>query len=190
MAESKTPLERALTLAAVSGLKVTMGPALLEASRRGPRTNGWVLGALGEMALDKLGFLPARYRPMLMIPRALAGAYAARESMRRDGVEDSSIPIMGAVVAAGVACVAPIARITLNRGLGVNNAVLGLAEDYLALKFGGEAVGLSMEQLGDAAKEAVGDLRDKVAPDLELPSLPSLTGSHPDTRPAPIPSHI
>ena len=39
MADSKTPLERAMTLAAVSGLRATLGPALLEASRRTPRTN-------------------------------------------------------------------------------------------------------------------------------------------------------
>lgn len=183
MADSKTPLERALTLAAVSGLKATLGPALLETSRRSSKSNNWVLGVLGEMALDKVGLFTLRYRPMLMIPHAIAGAYAARESMRRDGVEDQSIPIMGAVVAAGVASVAPIARMALNKGLGVNDAVLGLAEDYLALKFGGEAVGLTMEEMGDAAKEALGEVRDKVAPDLEIPALPSL-------RPEPIPSHI
>lgn len=183
MADPKTPLERAMTLAAVSGLKATLGPALLEASRPTSRTNGWVLGVMGEMALDKLGLFRRRYRPLLMIPHAVAGAYAARESMRRDGVEDQSIPIMGAVVAAGVASVAPIARMALNRGLGVNDAVLGLAEDYLALKFGGEAVGLSMEALGGAAKEAVTDLRDQVAPDLQIPALPR-------TLPEPIPSHI
>jgi hypothetical protein len=174
MAESKKPLERALTLAAVSGLRATLGPALLEASRRPRGGGGWVLGALGEMALDKLGLFRNTYRPMLMIPRAVAGAYAARESMRRDGAEDdSSVPIMGAVVAAGVASVAPIARMALNRGLGVNGALLGLAEEYLALKYGGEAVGLSMEDVGDAARRAVGELRDQVAPDLEFPSLAS-----------------
>lgn len=183
MADKKTPMERALTLAAVSGLRASAGPALLEASRRKSGAGGWVLAALGEMALDKVGLFRNRYRPMLMIPHAIAGGYAARESMRRDGVEDQSIPIMGAVVAAGVAAVAPMARIALNRGLGVNNAVLGLAEDYLALKFGGEAVGLSMEQLGDAAKEAVGDLRDQVAPDLDIPTIPR-------SRPEPVPSHI
>lgn len=171
MAESKRSMEKALTLAAVSGLRATMGPALLEASRRSPRSSGWLLGAIGEMALDKLGLFRRSYRPALMIPHALAGAYAARESMKRDGVDDPSIPIMGAVVAAGVAGVAPIARIALNRGLGINGAVLGMAEEYLALKYGGEAVGLSMEDIGDAARSAFGDLRDQVAPDLEMPSL-------------------
>lgn len=183
MADTKTPMERAMTLAAVSGLRASAGPALLEASRRSPRSGGWVLAAIGEMALDKVGLFRRRYRPALMIPHAIAGAYAARESMKRDGVDDQSIPVMGAVVAAGVAAVAPIARMALNRGLGVNNAVLGLAEDYIALKFGGEAVGMSMEQVCDAAKEAVGDLRDQVAPDLEIPTIPR-------SRPEPIPSHI
>lgn len=183
MADSKKPLERAMTLAAVSGLKATLGPALLETSKRTSRANNWVLAALGEMALDKVGLLTRRYRPILMIPHAIAGAYVARESMRRDGAaDDQSAPIMGAVVAAGVASVAPIARMALNRGLGVSDAVLGLAEDYLALKFGGEAVGLSMEEMGEAAKGAIGEVRDTVAPDLEMPSLPGL-------RPEPAPSH-
>jgi len=180
MADAKTPLERALTLAAVSGLRAAMGPALLDSSRRtGGRRNGWVLGALGEMAVDKLGLFSRRYRPMLMIPHAIAGAYAARESLKRDGVEDPSGAIMGAVVAAGVAGVAPVARLALNKGLGVNDAVLSLAEDYLVLKFGGEAVGLSMDQIGETARAALGDLKEQVAPDLEMPSLPSLPGSQP-----------
>jgi len=173
MADSKTPLERAITLAAVSGLRAALGPALLETSGGGPQRRNWVLGALGEMALDKVGFLSRRSRPLMMIPHAVAGAYAARESLRRDGVDDPSAPILGAVAAAGVATVAPVLRMALNRGLGVNNAVLGLAEDYLALKFGGEAVGLSMEAMGESARDALGDLRDRVAPDLEIPSLPA-----------------
>lgn len=173
-APSKTPLERAMTLAAVTGLKTTMGPALLETSRRSSKFNGWMLAAMGEMVLDKLPFLPARFRPIAMIPRAVAGAYAARESMRRDGIDDPSVPVMGAVVAAGVACVAPIARMALNRGLGVNDTVIGLAEDYIALKYGGEAVGMSIEELGEAAKGTLCDLRDQVAPDLELPSIPGM----------------
>lgn len=173
MAKTKTPFERAMALAAVSGLKMTLGPAFLESSRHSPKAGNWVLGALGEMFLDKVGILPPRYRPALLIPRIAAGAWVARESMRQDGVEDSSAPVMGAIVAAGVGSVAPIARIALNRGLGVSDALLGLAEDYLALKLGGDATGMSFNQMGEAAKDAIEDLRDKVAPDLEIPSLPS-----------------
>ena len=173
MAKTRTPFERAMTLAAVSGLKATLGPAFLETSRHAPKSGNWVLGAMGEMFLDKLGILPARYRPALLIPHTLAGAWVARESMRQDGVDDSSAPVMGAIVAAGVSSVAPIARIALNRGLGVSDMVLGLAEDYLALKLGGDATGMSFSQMGEVARDAVEDLRDQVAPNLELPAITS-----------------
>lgn len=175
MAKMKTPLERAMALAAVSGSKATLGPAFLASSRRAPKSGYWILGSLGEMFLDKTGLLPARYRPSLLIAHALAGAWVAREAMRDEGIDDPSAPIMGAVVAAGVAGVAPIARIALSRGLGVSDPLLGLAEDYLALKLGGDATGMTFNQMGEAAREAVEELRDQVAPGLELPS-PSRIG--------------
>ncbi|MDQ2621856.1 MAG: hypothetical protein M3Y45_02325, partial [Actinomycetota bacterium] len=131
MPKLKTPLERAMALAAVCGSKATLGPAFLESSRRSPKAGSWILGALGEMFLDKTGLLPPRYRPALMIPHALAGAWVARETMRDEGIDDPSVPVMGAIVAAGVAGVAPMARMVLSRGLGVSDPVLGLAEDYL-----------------------------------------------------------
>jgi hypothetical protein len=178
MTETRTPFERAMTLAAVSGLRATLGPAFLETSRRNPKARNWVLGAIGEMIFDKLGVLPHHYRPVMLIPHALAGAWVARESMRRDGSEDSTAPVAGAVVAAGVASVAPIARIALTRGLGVSGTLVGLAEDYLALKFGGDAVGMSFGQIGETARDAVEDLRDQIAPNLEIPAIPSLSHSH------------
>jgi hypothetical protein len=170
---TKTPFGRAMTLAAVSGLRATLGPAFLETSRRGPRAGNWVLGALGEMALAKVGVLPRGYHPVMLVPHSLSGAWVARESMRKDGVDDPSAPVAGAIVAAGVASVAPIARIALTRGLGVSGTLLGLAEDYLALKLGGEATGMSFGQIGEAARDAVEDLRDQFAPDLEIPAIPS-----------------
>lgn len=174
MPKLKTPLERAMALAAVSGSKVTLGPAFLESSRGAPKAGGWILGALGEMFLDKTGLLPSRYRPSLLIPHALAGAWVARETMRDEGIDDPSAPVMGAVVAAGVAGVAPIVRAALSRGLGVSDPLLGLAEDYLALKLGGDATGMTFNQMGERAKEAVEDLRDRVAPGLELPEAPRI----------------
>jgi hypothetical protein len=178
MTETKTPFGRAMTLAAVSGLRAALGPAFLETSRRNPKAGSWVLGALGEMALAKVGVLPRGYRPVMLIPHALSGAWVARESMRKDGVDDPSAPVAGAIVAAGVASVAPIARIALTRGLGVSGVLLGLAEDYLALKLGGEATGMAFNQMGEAARDAVEDLRDRVAPDLEIPAIPSPSHSH------------
>jgi len=179
MTETKTPFGRAMTLAAVSGLRAALGPAFLEKSRHNAKAGNWVLGALGEMALCKVGVLPRGYRPVMLIPHTLAGAWVARESMRNDGVgDDPSVPIAGAIVAAGVASVAPIARIALTRGLGVSGTLLGLAEDYLALKLGGEATGMSFGQIGEAARDAIEDLRDQIAPDLEIPTLPSPSHSH------------
>jgi hypothetical protein len=155
----KTPFERAITLAAISGLRMTLGPAFLSISRRGPNTGGWAIAAMGEMLLDKIGILPARYRPVALIPHALAGAWVARESLRHEGVDDPMAPIAGAVVAAGVSCVAPLVRMTLNQGLGISDAVLGAGEDFLALKMGTGATGTSMDQLPGIAHDAIEDLR-------------------------------
>ena len=72
MANRKTPFERALALAALSGFKIALGPAFLAASRRSPNTGPWALAALGEMFLDKIGVFPPRFRPALLIPHALS----------------------------------------------------------------------------------------------------------------------
>jgi len=162
-----TPFERAMTLAALSGSKIALGPAFLESRRRSPTAGSWVTAALGEMVLDKLGVFPARFRPVLLIPHTAAGAWVARESLKDDGVDDPTGALMGAVVAAGGAGVAPILRITLSKGLGIPDRLLGLAEDYLFLKLGTRAIGMTMEQLPDVARDAVGEIGDKVKPALE-----------------------
>jgi hypothetical protein len=81
MAREHDSLERALTLAAVTGLKVAMGPALLATAQRRSEAPVLVAAALGEMVLDKLGILPSRSRLPLLLPRAAAGAWVARESL-------------------------------------------------------------------------------------------------------------
>ena len=172
MPDQKRPFERAMALAALSGFKVALGPAFLAASRRSPNTGSWALAALGEMFLDKIGIFPPRFRPALLIPHALSGAWVARESLRRDGIDDPTGPLIGAVVAAGVSCVAPMARIALNKGLGVSDALLGVGEDYLALRLGTEATDLTMGQVSEIARDAIDDLRGRVVP--SLPSLPSI----------------
>ncbi len=164
MADAISPFERAMTLAALSGSKIALGPAFLESSRRRPSAKSWVAAALGEMVLDKLGVFPARFRPALLIPHTLSGAWVARESLKEDGVEDPTGALMGAVVAAGVAGVAPILRISLSRGLGIPDRLLGLVEDYLFLKLGTRAIGMEMNQLTDVAREAVEEVGDRVMP--------------------------
>ena len=127
------------------------------------------------MFLDKIGIFPPRFRPALLIPHALSGAWVARESLKRDGVDDPTGPVLGAVVAAGVSCVAPMTRIALHRGLGISDALLGVGEDYLALRLGTEATDVTMGQVTEIARDAIDDLRGRVVP--ALPSLPSIPAS-------------
>ena len=70
MTETTTPFGRAMTLAAVSGLRAALGPAFLETSQRSPKAGSWVLGALGEMALAKVGSCLRGYRPVMLIPHS------------------------------------------------------------------------------------------------------------------------
>lgn len=158
MADQSKSYERAMTLAALSGLKIALGPAFLRSSRRQSSASNWVLAALGEMALDKLGVFPSRFRPGLLVPHTLAGAWVARESLKEDGIDAPQAALMGAIMAAGVASVAPMVRITIHKGLGIPDWMLGLAEDYLALKLGTQSMGMSMDEVKGVARDAVGDL--------------------------------
>src|SRR3954454_13545193 len=136
MPNTTKPFERAMALAALSGLKIALGPAFLTTAWRRPESRSWMMAALGEMVLDKVGVFPSRSRLPLLIPHALAGAWVARESMREDGVDDPWAAPMGAVVAAGVSTIAPMIRITASKVLGIPDVLLGLGEDYLALQVG------------------------------------------------------
>jgi hypothetical protein len=167
MTDTSRAFERAMTLAALSGLKIALGPAFLRTAQRSPSSRNWVTAALGEMFLDKVGVFPPRYRPSLLLPHAIAGAWVAHESLKEDGVEDPWAAAMGGVVAAGVSAVAPMVRITGHKVLGIPDALLGLAEDYFALKLGSQAMGLSMEQVTEAARETVGDVGERLKPALQ-----------------------
>ncbi len=167
MPEKTKAFEKAMTLAALSGLKIALGPAFLKTRQNSPTARNWVLGALGEMVLDKVGVFPARFRPMLLIPHTLAGAWVARESMIEDGEDGNTGAALGAIVAAGVASVAPMVRIVGSKGLGIPDALLGIAEDYLALKLGSQAMGMTLDQVADAAKESVGEVQEALKPAME-----------------------
>lgn len=170
MAGAQGSVERAVTLAAVTGLKLAMGPALFASARRRPEAPVLVAAALGEMVLDKLGILPSRSRLPLLLPRAVAGAWIARESLKADGVDAPGAAALGAAVAAGAATIAPLVRTAGSRLFGVPDALLGVAEDYLALRLGSEAAGLEMERLPQIAWEAIEGVRDRaLASDSEAP---------------------
>jgi len=168
MAEMKPAHEKALALAALCGFKIALGPAFLRASQRSASAQGWAAGALGEMVLDKLGVFPARFNPLLLIPHTAAGVWTARESLQADGEEpDPSVLATAAVVAAGVTVTLPMIRIALSKGLGMPDYLLGLAEDYVALQLGSRAVGMSMEQVGQVARESVQGIGEQVRPAFE-----------------------
>ena len=162
-----SPMERAMKLAAITGLKASFGPALIAASQNRPERKALAMAAVGEMVLDKLPILPSRSRLPLLLPRVFAGYWTAKQSLERDGVNDPSAAAMGAAVAAGVAVAAPLIRKTLKTVLGLPDAAIGVAEDYLALKVGGEAVGLTMEDLKAIGTDAFGDIRQGVSPAFE-----------------------
>ena len=159
--------QRAMTLAALSGLKFSLGPAFFATGHKKPNASHWVLAAMGEMFLDKVGIFPSRFRLPLLIPHTLSGAWVAHESMKQDGEEDPWAAPMGAVVAAGAACVAPMVRIAAHKVLGIPNAVLGIAEDYLALRLGTQAMDMPMNGLTEVVNDAFEDAKSHVMPVLE-----------------------
>lgn len=160
---SSAAFERAMKLAVLSGFKAALGPALLKTAQGKPDARQWVTAAMAEMVLDKVGILPSRSRLPLLIPHAISGAWVAQECMREEGIEDDPwIAPMGAAVAAGIATFAPMLRIAASRVLGIPDMVLGVGEDYCALKLGSEAVGLPMEELTRAAKDSVENFKETV----------------------------
>ena len=172
MAELKPAHEKALALAALCGFKIALGPAFLRTAQRSPTAQSWATAALGEMALDKLGIFPARFRPLLLIPHTVAGVWTARESLKADDeADDPAVLAAAAVIAAGVTVTLPMVRIALSKGLRIPDYLLGLAEDYVALQLGGKAVGMSMEQVGQVARASVEDLGNQVKPALEKVGL-------------------
>lgn len=162
-----TSFEKAMKLAVLSGLKASLGPAFLMASQRRPESRTWVALALGEMVLDKVGIIPSRRRLPLLIPHAISGAWVAHESMKADGIEDPWAGAMGAVVAAGVATIAPMLRVSGSTILGVPDPVLGVVEDYFALQLGSEAVGMSMDEVGQVARESIEEVSCRVRPTID-----------------------
>jgi hypothetical protein len=181
---SKRAFERAMRLAVVSGLRSTFGMALMEAAYDRPNRKAWALAAMGEVVVDKIPFAPSRASLPLMIPRAVAGGYVAQQVMEHEGVEDPWAAPMGAAVAAGVAVLAPRLRGLFRTVLGIPGPVLGLVEDYIALKVGGEALGLTMDDLKKIGEESVEEVKGYVASVTEAVTeayLPMGTGGAPQS---------
>jgi hypothetical protein len=114
------------------------------------------------MVVDKIPGVPSRASLVAMVPRAVAGGYVAQQVMEREGVEDPWVAPMGAAVASGVAALAPRIRGLLSLVLGVPSPVIGLLEDYIALKVGGEALGLSMGDIQEIGQESITEVQGYV----------------------------
>ncbi len=159
---SSTSMDRAMKLAVVTGLRAALGPALLAQSQNRPGRQNLALAALGEMVFDKLPLVPGRDTLLPLLARAVAGGWVAGQCVEGDGdAKDPWAVPMGAAVAMGVAVAAPKIRRSLGWTTGTSQVVLGLIEDFIALKIGAEAVGLSMNQVGGAARESVDDLAER-----------------------------
>ena len=174
MANGNASFERAMKLAVVCGLRAALGPALVAAKYNRPERQNLAMAAMGEMVLDKMPLMPSRAALPLLLPRAFAGAWVAKTVLEEEGgAQDQWAMPVGAAVAAGVAVLAPRIRGLLHV-LGLPQPLLGLAEDYLALRLGGDAVGLSMDDLKQIGGQTVGELRDMVQPALQSVGV----GSH------------
>jgi hypothetical protein len=88
----------------------------------------------------------------------------AKTVQQEQGDDDPWIIPLGAAVAMGVAAAAPKVRKTLTVTTGVSDAILGLIEDYIALRVGSDAVGLSMDELTYIARDSVEDLKERIMP--------------------------
>jgi uncharacterized membrane protein len=156
--------ERAMKLAVVTGMRSMLGPALVARASNRPEQRNLALAALAEMVADKLPLVPSRDSLLPLVMRGLAGAWVAKTLQDEEGTDNPWTVPLGAAVAMGVAVAAPKIRKTLTVTTGVSDAVLGMIEDYLALRLGSEAVGLSMDELTQVARDSVEDLRDRIKP--------------------------
>jgi uncharacterized membrane protein len=159
--------EKAMKLAVVCGLRALLGPALLSEARRRPERRNLALAALGELLLDKLPIMPSRKSLPMLLPRAIAGAWVAKAVMEEEGINDPWAPAMGAAVAAGVASISPLIRASLARVLDVPDSMMALAEDYLALRLGTQAVGLSLDEAAQIAGRSVEEVKDLILPAIQ-----------------------
>lgn len=159
---STQSLERALKMAVVTGLRSALGPALIARAGHSPDHSKLALLAMGELVADKLPFMPGRDTLLPTLARGAAGYWVAKQCAERDGDNDPWIAPLGAVVAMGVAVFAPKLRNSLAWSTGMSQPVLGLIEDVIALKLGAEATGLTLSDLSDTAKEAIGYARGEV----------------------------
>jgi hypothetical protein len=159
--------EKAMKLAVVTGMRAALGPALLARANHRPEERGLAMAAIGELVADKLPHVPSRDTLASLIVRGAAGYWVAKTCMEDENEVDPWAAPLGAAVAMGVAVAAPKIRKTLGWTTGMPQPILGLLEDYLALRLGTEAVGLSMDELLHVGQDAIGDMKERVMPAIQ-----------------------
>ena len=78
-------MERALKLAVVTGLRSALGPAIVARAQNRPERQNLAIAALGELAFDKLPFVPDRDTLLPLLARGLAGAWVAKRCLDEEG---------------------------------------------------------------------------------------------------------
>lgn len=153
-------LGKVLAVAAVTGMRMALGPALMATAYRKPGREALALAAMGEMVIDKLPGVPSRSNFLVLLPRALAGFWVGRELAHEEGFHHPWAGPAGAAAAVAAALVAPKVRAAVSQSLHVPDSLVGLAEDALAIGIGSAAVGLSVHELKDAGETAIQELRE------------------------------
>jgi uncharacterized membrane protein len=130
---------RILGLAASSGMRCTVGPAIAARPARGAGARRLAaLAVAGELVCDKLPRMTNRTAPPGLVARAVSGAFVAA-TLTRHGRGRILAALAGAGVAVAAAFVSIRVRAALTRALGGGsraNAVAGLLEDALVIGFG------------------------------------------------------
>jgi uncharacterized membrane protein len=135
----------ALLLGVTAGLRTMTAPASLALAQQQPGAERiWLLGspraarilttlALGELVFDKLPFAPSRIAPAGLSGRLLSGAMCGAAVVREDQVAGALLGIAGALTSsfAGYAL-----RKRAWQASGIPDALIGLAEDGLAIGIG------------------------------------------------------
>ncbi len=142
MARASRSWLRAAALAAVTGGRTTLGPALVarRKARRGWLRSAAYLAAAAELIGDKLPRTPNRTAPVGLAFRLVSGACVARALLRRRGRAAAFGAVaLGATAAIAGAFAGLRLRLALTRRLGggaVANAVAGTIEDAALLAVG------------------------------------------------------
>jgi uncharacterized membrane protein len=151
---------RIAALAAVAGMRAAAAPALVSAylRQRGPRPFQasrfrWLatdeagsllkLAAAGELAADKLPFLPDRISLLPLLGRAASGAFVGAALSDAAGEPPATGAALGAAAAVASAYAMYHLRRAAGEKLGLPDPLLAVLEDGLALRGGSSVLGIA-----------------------------------------------